>query len=111
MLQASVRRCCSSTKRVSDLPGRFTSSTACEGLVDLDKHDAVRKVGSVGCPPAFTEFRIVREDGTACEPNEVGEIWGRTPIMMRGYYKRPDLTAHAIRDGWLRSGDRYVTHA
>jgi long-subunit acyl-CoA synthetase (AMP-forming) len=35
--------------------------------------------------------------------NEVGEIVGRGPITMPGYYKRPDLTNNAIRDGWLCS--------
>jgi acyl-CoA synthetase (AMP-forming)/AMP-acid ligase II len=38
-------------------------------------------------------------------PGEIGEIVGRGPIQMQGYYKRPDLTAQAIRDGWLFSGD------
>jgi long-chain acyl-CoA synthetase len=95
-------------KRINDdLPGRlYELYGITEGLVViLDKHDAVRKVASVGCPPAFTATKIVREDGSECEPSEVGEICGRTPIMMRGYYKRPDLTAQAIRDGWLHSGD------
>jgi acyl-CoA synthetase (AMP-forming)/AMP-acid ligase II len=90
-----------------DLPGRFYELYGLtEGLVTiLDKHDAVRKAASVGCPPAFTEIKILREDGSECEPREVGEICGRTPIMMPGYYKRPDLTAQTIRDGWLHSGD------
>jgi acyl-CoA synthetase (AMP-forming)/AMP-acid ligase II len=35
----------------------------------------------------------------------VGEIVGRGPITMPGYYRRPDLTAEAIRGGWLHSGD------
>ena len=38
-------------------------------------------------------------------PGEVGEIVGRSPLMMPGYYKRPDLTAQAIVDGWLFTGD------
>ena len=50
-------------------------------------------------------MRIVNELGEACAPGEVGEIVGRGPITMPGYYKRPDLTALAIRDGWLFSGD------
>jgi acyl-CoA synthetase (AMP-forming)/AMP-acid ligase II len=36
---------------------------------------------------------------------QVGEICGRGPLMMPGYYKRPDLTAQVIVDGWLHSGD------
>ncbi len=91
----------------ADLPGRFYELYGLtEGMVTiLDKHDAVRKAGSVGCPPAFCEIRIMRVDGTECEPGEVGEICGRAPILMPGYYKRPDLTAQTIVDGWLHSGD------
>ncbi len=95
-------------RRINDeLPGRFYELYGLtEGFATiLDKHDAVRKVGSVGCPPAFSEIKIFREDGSECEPREVGEICGRAPIMMAGYYKRPDLTAQTIRDGWLHSGD------
>ena len=35
----------------------------------------------------------------------MGEICGKGPILMPGYYKRPDLTEKAIVDGWLYSGD------
>lgn len=89
------------------LPGRFYELYGLtEGfMVVLDKHDAVRKEGSVGCPPPFMEIRIVGEDGHDCAAGEVGEIVGRGPCLMPGYYKRPDLTAQAIRDGWLYSGD------
>jgi long-chain acyl-CoA synthetase len=90
-----------------ELPGRFYELYGLtEGMVTiLDKHDAVRKTGSVGCPPAFCEIRILRADDIECAPGEVGEICGRAPIMMTGYYKRPDLTAQTIREGWLHSGD------
>jgi long-chain acyl-CoA synthetase len=35
----------------------------------------------------------------------VGEIVGRAPILMEGYYRRPEQTAEAMRGGWLYSGD------
>jgi long-chain acyl-CoA synthetase len=91
----------------AELPGRFYELYGLtEGFVTiLDKHDAIRKLGSVGCPPPFMEIRILREDGGACAPGEVGEICGRAPILMPGYYKRPDLTAKAIVGGWLHTGD------
>ncbi|SUS07337.1 AMP-dependent synthetase (fragment) [uncultured Defluviicoccus sp.] len=95
-------------KRINELlPGRFYELYGLtEGLMTvLDKHDSIRKEGSVGCPPPFMEIKIVREDGTDAAPGEVGEIVGRSPCLMPGYYKRPDLTAKAIRDGWLYSGD------
>ncbi|MDL1862377.1 AMP-dependent synthetase [Betaproteobacteria bacterium PRO7] len=89
------------------LPGRFYELYGLtEGFVTvLDVTESTRKSGSVGVPPPFYEMRIVREDGTDAAPREVGEIVGRGPILMDGYYGRPDLTAQAIRDGWLYSGD------
>ncbi|MBK8175055.1 MAG: AMP-binding protein [Rhodospirillales bacterium] len=91
----------------AELPNRFYELYGLtEGFMTiLDKHDAIRKLGSVGCPPPFMEIRIEREDGSACAAGEVGEICGRSPCMMPGYYKRPDLSAVAIRDGWLHTGD------
>ena len=76
------------------LPGRFYELYGLtEGFVTvLDKHDAIRKVGSVGVPPSFFEMRILRVDGAECAPGEVGEICGKGPLLTPGYYKRPDLT-------------------
>jgi acyl-CoA synthetase (AMP-forming)/AMP-acid ligase II len=71
----------------------------------LDRTQSERKAGSVGTPPVFYEMRIVREDGTDAPPGEVGEIVGRGPSLMTGYFNRPDLTAQALRDGWLFTGD------
>jgi acyl-CoA synthetase (AMP-forming)/AMP-acid ligase II len=71
----------------------------------LDKTTASSKLASVGTPPPFFEMRIVGPDGNECPPNKIGEIVGRGPIMMEGYYQRPDLTSKAIVDGWLHSGD------
>ena len=89
------------------LPGRFYELYGLtEGFMTvLDKHDAIRKVGSVGVPAAFMEMRILDAEGRECAPGEIGEICGKSPMMMPGYYKRPDLTEKAIVDGWLHTGD------
>jgi acyl-CoA synthetase (AMP-forming)/AMP-acid ligase II len=89
------------------LPGRFYELYGLtEGFMTvLDKHDAVRKVGSVGIPAPFMEMRILDTEGRECAPGEIGEICGKSPMMMPGYYKRPDLTEKAIVDGWLHTGD------
>ncbi|MCM8594912.1 class I adenylate-forming enzyme family protein [Accumulibacter sp.] len=71
----------------------------------LDRTQSLRKAGSVGSPPYYFEMRVVREDGSDAPPGEVGEIVGRGPSLMLGYYGRPDLTAQAVRDGWLFTGD------
>jgi len=89
------------------LPGRFYELYGLtEGFVTvLDKDDYAWKPGSVGGPPPFFEMRIMDPDGNSLPAGAIGEICGRGPILMPGYYKRPDLTRQAIRNGWLHSGD------
>jgi acyl-CoA synthetase (AMP-forming)/AMP-acid ligase II len=89
------------------LPNRFYELYGLtEGFVTvLDRDDFAAKPNSVGIPPPLYEMRIVDDDGNDLPPGEVGEIVGRGPITMPGYYKRPDLTADAIRNGWLHTGD------
>jgi long-chain acyl-CoA synthetase len=55
---------------------------------------------TVGVPVKGTdvELREQNEDG-------VGEVWVRGPTVMKGYLNEPGLTAEAIVDGWLRTGD------
>ncbi len=94
--------------RLNDLlPGRFYELYGVtEGFATiLDKHDALRKVGSVGVPPAFYEMRILDEQGEECATGAIGEICGKGPLLMTGYYKRDDLTHEALIDGWLHTGD------
>jgi long-chain acyl-CoA synthetase len=68
----------------------------------------VRKIGTVGLPVFDTEVRIV--DPAAAEPTPVpvgepGEVCIRGPQVMIGYKDRPEETAAALVDGWLRTGD------
>jgi acyl-CoA synthetase (AMP-forming)/AMP-acid ligase II len=89
------------------LPNRFSELYGLtEGFMTiLDRDDFAAKPGSVGTPVPLSEMRIVDDEGRDLGPGEVGEIVGRGPMTMPGYYKRPDLTAEAIKDGWLYSGD------
>lgn len=89
------------------LPDRFYELYGLtEGfLTILDKNDYTAKPGSVGVPPPFYEMRIEGPDGNEVPAGQIGEIVGRGPILMPQYYKRPDLTREAIKDGWLYTGD------
>ncbi len=89
------------------LPGRFYELYGLtEGFVTvLDKEDYAAKPDSVGVPPPFFEMKILDQSGNEVPAGEVGEICGKGPILMPGYYKRLDLTESAIVDGWLHSGD------
>jgi O-succinylbenzoic acid--CoA ligase len=74
-------------------------------LATLAPEDALRKLGSAGRPLYPNELRVVREDGSPAGPGEPGEITVRGPVVTPGYWRRPDLTARALRDGWLWTGD------
>ncbi len=90
-----------------ELPGCFYELYGVtEGFITvLDKTDFRRKPDSVGVPIQFNDIRIVDSDGEPLPFGEIGEIVGRGPMMMPGYYKRSDLTAETVRNGWIHSGD------
>ncbi|TQC43188.1 long-chain fatty acid--CoA ligase [Rhodococcus sp. WS4] len=65
------------------------------------------RVGSVGLPIPGVEMKLINDDWSDVKdaPDQIGEIAIKGHNVMKGYYKRPDATAEAIRDGWFRSGD------
>ncbi len=65
------------------------------------------KIGTVGVPLPNTDIKIVDlETGTKELPiGEAGEICIKGPQLMTGYYKKPEETAHALRDGFFYTGD------
>jgi len=77
-----------------------TSPVATFSLLDFP-----RIPGSVGRPIWGTQVRVVNEAGEERPAGEAGEIVVRGHNVMKGYYRRPDATAAAIRDGWFHTGD------
>lgn len=71
----------------------------------MPSHLAVDMPEKCGWGGVTMDIRVVREDGTDCEPGEQGEILMRSPGMMVEYWAEPEKTAATIRDGWLYSGD------
>jgi long-chain acyl-CoA synthetase len=70
----------------------------------FNKYESSR-AGSVGFPVWGVEVRIVDENGEDIAEGEPGEIAIRGHNIMKGYYKRPEATAAAIKNGWFHTGD------
>ena len=62
-------------------------------------------VGSVGQPLKGVEAKIVDPQASDDGSPASGEIIMRGPIVMKGYWNRPDATAEVLKDGWLYTGD------
>ena len=72
----------------------------------LDKPAEEQKVlSSCGQPSLGVHVRVVDETNTDVAPGIVGEIIAQSDSIMECYWRRPDETKEAIRDGWLHTGD------
>jgi fatty-acyl-CoA synthase len=82
-----------------------TSDTFTTGFQD-DDFDLHAQPVFVGLPVPGTEFKICDfETGALQALGDDGEIRVRTPSLLKGYWNKPEATAEAIVDGWLRTGD------
>jgi long-chain acyl-CoA synthetase len=61
--------------------------------------------GSIGQPAQGVEARVMDADGNLLGPDEDGEIVIRGHNIMKGYYRKPEATAEAMRGGWFHTGD------
>lgn len=65
----------------------------------------------IGRGTTFNRHRVVRPDGTDCDPGEPGEIIVAGPGVTPGYWRNEAAYAEAMRDGWFHSGDVGVRDA
>ncbi len=67
----------------------------------------LRKLGTIGIPVCDTDARVVdpEDGGRELPPGETGELVVRGPQVMAGYWRQPEETAQALRDGWMHTGD------
>jgi long-chain acyl-CoA synthetase len=63
------------------------------------------RFGSVGRPIPGCEVKVVDDDDNELPTGEIGEICARSPGIMLGYWKSPELTGEVLRGGWLHTGD------
>ena len=64
-----------------------------------------RKAGSVGVGTGL-RVSIMDKDGNHLGTNEVGEVVIQGASVFRGYESNPEANAHALVDGWFRTGDQ-----
>jgi len=78
-----------------------TSATATSNFGE----DYIRKPSSCGVPAITGEAKIVSLEGQEMPIGEVGELWYKGPIVVRGYWGKPEATAETFVDGWVKTGD------
>ena len=67
--------------------------------------DYMAKPSSTGRVVPIMGVKIVDPNGSEQPNGEVGEVCLSGPMLIRGYWNRPEATAESIRDGWLHTGD------
>lgn len=89
------------------LPGNGWGMT--ETMATVTSHsseDYLNRPDSCGPPVAVADLKIMNEDGTQEKATgEVGELWARGPMVVKGYWNNPQATAETFIDGWVRTGD------
>jgi long-chain acyl-CoA synthetase len=101
-LQRRVRETFPNIRATTNAYGLTETSSVATTLTGAD---ALRKPDSVGLPVPTVEVAIAAPDGTHLPPGRTGEVLIRGPIVMPGYWGRPEATAEVLRDGWLHTGD------
>jgi acyl-CoA synthetase (AMP-forming)/AMP-acid ligase II len=88
------------------LYGQGESPMTITGLRRREHENASDNVlASVGWARSGVEVRVVGSDGRDVPRGSVGDIVCRGDVVMSGYWRNPDATAGALRDGWLWTGD------
>jgi len=84
----------------------MTETTGAGTYLPAEAHDPAKgKLRSCGIAWPGVELEIVDANGAEVPPGAVGEVVIKSPVVMKGYWNKPDATAASVRDGWMRTGD------
>ena len=101
-LQRMVRETFPNVRSTTNAYGLTESSST---AVVISGRDARERPTSVGLPMPNVELRLVDPAGHDVPPGGDGEVLIRSPLVMPGYWGKPEATAETVVDGWLHSGD------
>jgi long-chain acyl-CoA synthetase len=89
------------------LPGNGWGMTETMATVTgISSEDYLANPTSCGPAVPVADLKIMNEDGSEELPvGEVGELWARGPMVVKGYWNKPEATAETFIDGWVRTGD------
>ncbi|HEY2812041.1 MAG TPA: class I adenylate-forming enzyme family protein [Acidimicrobiales bacterium] len=99
-------------RKVHETFPNVTTTTNAYGLTEsssvataISGKDAIDKPTSVGPPVPTMEIKIRDSAGTEVPAGQTGEVTMYGPLIMAGYWNKPEATAETVRDGWLYTGD------
>jgi fatty-acyl-CoA synthase len=96
-------------ERIGPVFSQLYGQTECYPVSVLRKADHDPKTPemflSCGFPIAACDVRILDDNDEEVRTGEAGEICVRAPHVMAEYWKRPDITAETLKNGWLHTGD------
>ncbi|MEO8220046.1 MAG: long-chain fatty acid--CoA ligase [Specibacter sp.] len=74
-------------------------------VICFNQVDGIRKPGSIGTVVQGAQLKVLDDAGREVETGAVGEIAASGGYIMKGYWRNPEATAAAIKDGWFFTGD------
>ncbi len=101
-LQRKIRETFPNVTSTSNAYGLTESSSV---ATVISGQDAVDKPDSVGPPVPVVDLAIVDPNGHEVPQGQTGEVLIKGPLIMPGYWNKPEATAETVIDGWLHTGD------
>ena len=71
----------------------------------IEFHSEKKNLDTIGKPSPNVELRIIGEHGEKLGPNQTGEIVVKGQMVMKGYWKKDEITKENLKNGWLHTGD------
>ncbi len=103
-MPAEVMKAFDAQYKVNVLEGYGLSETS--PVASFNTIDRPKKIASIGRPIWGVDFKLVDDhDDEITESGKAGEICIRGQNVMKGYFKRPEATAEAMKGGWFHTGD------